>query len=440
MRIYDIIKQKRDNGELSEEQIQEFISQYTNETITDYQASALVMAMFINGLNKKETVALTKAMMNSGEVVDLSSVNGAKVDKHSTGGVGDTTTLVLAPLVAAAGVKIAKMSGRGLGHTGGTVDKLSAIPNFKLEMDGESFLKQVNEVGIAVIGQSKNIAPADKKLYALRDVTATVENISLIASSIMSKKLAAGADGIVLDVKTGSGAFIKDLDGSIELAKAMVDIGDGMNRETIALITDMSQPLGMAIGNSLEVIEAIETLKGKGAPDLLELCLHLGANMLLIAKKASDYDEAKKILEELIANGKAIEKMAEFIAAQGGDKAVIEDYSLLPQAKNEYQVLAKENGYVQVFHSEKVGVCALNLGAGRVKIDDDINLGAGIVLNKKIGDKVEKGELLATLYTDLEDVESIISDFENALVIGNEAKEQPLILARVTADKIEKLV
>ncbi len=432
MRIYDIIKSKRDGNSLSQAEIEYFVKAYTDGEIKDYQASALLMAIFLNGFDKSETIHLTKAMMHSGDVVDLSAISGTKVDKHSTGGVGDTTTMVLAPLVASVGVPIAKMSGRGLGHTGGTIDKLESIPGFHVELSSERFADNVNRYGIAVIGQSKNIAPADKKLYALRDVTATVESIALIASSIMSKKLAAGSNGIVLDVKTGSGAFIKDVDGSIDLAKAMVDIGNGMQRQTIGVITDMSQPLGFAIGNALEVIEAIETLKGNGPQDLTELCLTLGAHMAVIGGAATDFDSAKQLLIDNIANGKALAKFAEFVAAQDGDAAVLDDYTLLPTAQHVYQVKASKSGYIKSFKSEQVGVCAMLLGAGRRDMSSPIDLSAGILLAAKIGDKIEKDAVLATLYSnDQSSLTEVAQQLQAAIEIVEQPCQAPLLIKAI---------
>ncbi len=440
MRIYDIIKKKRDGAVLSQAEIAFFIEGYTAGEIKDYQASALLMAIFINGLNKAETIYLTEAMMHSGDMVDLSSIAGVKVDKHSTGGVGDTTTMVLAPLVASVGVPIAKMSGRGLGHTGGTIDKLESIPGFHVELSPQRFTENVNNVGIAVIGQSKNIAPADKKLYALRDVTATVENISLIASSIMSKKLAAGSDGIVLDVKTGSGAFIKDIDGSIALAKAMVEIGDGMSKQTVAVITDMSQPLGFAIGNGLEVIEAVETLKGNGPADLTELCLTLGANMAVIGGAAETFDAAHQMLVDNIANGKALAKFRQFVKAQDGNDAVVEDYSLLPQAAYKHEVKAPSDGYIAAFENEAVGICAMLLGAGRVDMSSQIDLSAGIQLAVKIGDRVASGDVIATLYSN---DQSSLAEVEQKLIAAISIQATPcaaaqLIKAIVKADGVTR--
>ncbi len=440
MRIYDIIKKKRDGEILTQSEIVFFIEGYTTGDIKDYQASALLMAIYLNGLNREETIYLTEAMMHSGDMVDLSSINGTKVDKHSTGGVGDTTTMVLAPLVASVGVPIAKMSGRGLGHTGGTIDKLESIPGFHVELSAERFTDNVNNYGIAVIGQSKNIAPADKKLYALRDVTATVENISLIASSIMSKKLAAGSDGIVLDVKTGSGAFIKDIEGSIALAKAMVEIGDGMSKQTIAVITDMSQPLGFAIGNGLEVIEAIETLKGNGPADLTELCLTLGANMAMIGGAAETFDEAHQMLVDNIANGKALAKFREFVKAQDGDDGVVDDYTRLPQANYKRAVKAPQSGYIAAFENEAVGICAMLLGAGRIDMSSEIDLSAGIQLTVKIGDYVASGDVLATLYSNdktcLDEVEQKLVAAINISEVA--CSEAQLIKAIVKADGVSR--
>lgn len=442
MRMYDIIKKKRDGLALTPEEISSFVKGYTDGSIPDYQASALLMAIFLNKMNEAETIALTDAMMHSGDVIDLSPIAGIKVDKHSTGGVGDTTTLVLAPLVAAAGVPTAKMSGRGLGHTGGTIDKLEAIPGFHVELTVEEFMDAVNRHGVAVIGQSKNIAPADKKLYALRDVTATVDNLSLIASSIMSKKLAAGSNGIVLDVKTGSGAFIKTLEGSIELANEMVKIGDGMGRETVAIITDMAQPLGLAIGNSIEVIEAIETLKGNGPKDLHDLCIELGAHMVMVAKVADNYQEARELLQRMIDSGAALKKLEEFIASQGGNPAVVHDYSLFPNCAHTIEVLSSTKGYVSAFDSEEVGVSAMLLGAGRKDMNTPIDLGAGILLAKKIGDSVEVGDVLATFYTnDPSAIEVATNRFLSAISFSDSPVEPPAIIhAIVKKDGVERFI
>ena len=399
MRIYDIIYKKRNKEKLSNEEIKFFISEYTKGNIAEYQASALLMAMFLNGLDSEETANLTSAMMHSGDVVDLNGIKGVKVDKHSTGGVGDTTTIVLGPLVASCNVPVAKMSGRGLGHTGGTLDKLESIPGFNISLSIEEFIEAVNRHGIAVIGQTKDIAPADKKLYALRDVTATVDDISLISASIMSKKLASGSDGIVLDVKVGSGAFLKTFDEAEALAKTMVKLGTDLGRHVIAVITNMEQPLGFAIGNSNEVIEAMDTLKGKGPEDLTELCLTLGANMLILGGKVNTLEEGKALLREKISSGQALEKFKEFVESQGGNYSIIENYSLLPKASFKVPYISEFSGYIEDLKSDDIGIASMVLGAGRAEINSKIDLSAGINFYKKIGDKVEKGDLIAELYT-----------------------------------------
>ena len=440
MRAYDIIKKKRDNKVLTKEEINFFIEKYSKGEIPDYQASAFTMAIYINKMNKEETVYLTEAMMNSGEVMDLSNIEGIKVDKHSTGGVGDKTTIALAPLVAACGAPVAKMSGRGLGHTGGTLDKLESIPGFSIEMQPQKFVDSVNENQIAVCGQTASIAVADKKLYALRDVTATVENISLISSSIMCKKLASGADAILLDVKTGDGAFMKTLDDSFELAQAMVDIGDGMGRDTIAMITDMEEPLGYAVGNSLEVIEAIETLKGNGPKDFVHLCENLGAYMLLLAKNVATFEEGIKKIRQVIEDKSAIEKLKVFIENQGGDKRVVDDYSLLPKAAHIEPIKAIKTGYISKIEAEEVGIAAMILGAGRETKEDILDMSAGIVLTKKVGDFVNEGEIIANIhFNKKEKIEESKSKFLNAVEIVDE-KIQPrqLIYGVVTNDGIKK--
>ncbi|MGL5717000.1 MAG: pyrimidine-nucleoside phosphorylase [Paraclostridium sp.] len=440
MRIYDIIKKKRDNEALSKEEIKFFVEKYSKGEIPDYQASALLMAIYLNKMNKEETAYLTEAMMNSGEVIDLSDINGIKVDKHSTGGVGDKTTIALAPLVAACGAPVAKMSGRGLGHTGGTLDKLEAIPGFSIEMESDKFINSVNKHNIAVCGQTASIAVADKKMYALRDVTATVDNISLIASSIMCKKLASGADSIVLDVKTGDGAFMKTIDDSFALAKEMVDIGTNMNRETIALITDMDEPLGFAIGNSLEVIEAIETLKGRGPKDFVMLCETLGAYMLVLAKVAKDFDEGKCKIQEAISSGSALEKLKEFIENQGGDSKIVDDYTLLPQAKEILEIKAPRSGYISRIEAEEVGISAMILGAGRETKEDELDLAAGIILTKKVSDFVEEGETIAYMhYNKLDKIESAKERFINAYTISEDKiKENKLVYGVVTKNDVVK--
>lgn len=398
MRMYDLISKKKRGKELTTEEINFFVEGFTKGEIPDYQISALMMAIYFQKMNKRETADLTMAMVNSGDKLNLDKIKGIKVDKHSTGGVGDSISLVLTPMVAACGVPVAKMSGRGLGHTGGTIDKLEAFKGFSVELSEEKFIQNVNTIGAAIAGQTANLAPADKKLYALRDVTATVDNMSLIASSIMSKKIASGADGIVLDVKVGDGAFMKTPEDAEALAREMVDIGKHVGRETIAVISDMDQPLGFAVGNSLEVIEAIETLKGNGPKDLLELSLTIGSNMLMIAKKAKDFDDGKRMLLETIENGKAIEKLKEFVKAQGGDERMVDDTSLFPKAKYEMKVLAKESGFISKIEAEAVGITAMELGAGRVAKDSVIDLSVGIVFAKKRGDEVKSGDLLATVY------------------------------------------
>ncbi|MCT4507176.1 MAG: pyrimidine-nucleoside phosphorylase [Tepidibacter sp.] len=440
MRMYDIIKRKRDGVELTKEEINFFVDGYSKSEIPDYQASAFIMAVFLQKMTKQETVYLTDAMMRSGDVIDLSKIDGIKVDKHSTGGVGDKTTITLAPLVASCGAPVAKMSGRGLGHTGGTLDKLEAVPGLSIEMGQDKFTDNVNSHKIAVCGQTATIVPADKKLYALRDVTATVDNISLIASSIMSKKLASGSDAIVLDVKTGSGAFMKELDDSFDLAKEMVDIGNGMNRETIGVITDMDQPLGFAVGNALEVIEAIETLKGNGPQDFTELCLNLGSYMLMLSKITKTYEEGRKMLEESIASGKALDKLREFIEIQGGNKDVVDNYDLLPGATNKIEIKSTQKGYVSKIEAETVGISAMMLGAGRETKEDELDLGTGIVLEKKVGDMVEEGETLAVMYiNDIKKFEVAKERLLSAYIISDQKPvERKLIHGIVTKDGIER--
>ncbi|QEY35882.1 pyrimidine-nucleoside phosphorylase [Caproiciproducens galactitolivorans] len=438
--MYDIIAKKRDGGELSDEEIQFFINGYVSGEIPDYQVSSLLMAIYFQGMTDRETASLTMCMAKSGEMVDLSSIDGIKVDKHSTGGVGDKTTLIISPIVASLGVRVAKMSGRGLGHTGGTVDKMESIPGMQTSIDREKFFDIVRKVGVSVIGQSGNLVPADKKLYALRDVTATIESIPLIASSIMSKKIAAGSDCILLDVKTGSGAFMKTVDDSIKLAQAMVAIGEHVGRKTIALITDMDRPLGNAIGNSLEIMEVCDTLKGHGPEDLTEICIELAANMLYLAGKG-DLAECKKLARRQIDNGEAFAKLKEMVAAQGGDTRVLDDSANFPQAKIAYEVLAQSEGYLYAMNTERCGISSVELGAGREKKEDSIDYSAGIMLRKKIGDYVKKGDVIAVFYTSEEgkckEAEKI---FQSAVSIRPEApKSVPVIHARVTVNGVEKL-
>lgn len=428
MRMVDIIENKRDGKELSTEEIQFFIQGYTDGLIPDYQVSALMMAVFFQGMTEQERADLTMAMVESGDKIDLSKIEGIKVDKHSTGGVGDTTTLVLGPLVAAVGVPVAKMSGRGLGHTGGTIDKLESVEGFHVEIENEEFINLVNKNKIAVIGQSGNLTPADKKLYALRDVTATVDSIPLIASSIMSKKIAAGADAIVLDVKTGAGAFMKTLEDSNDLAKAMVRIGNNVGRNTMAVISDMSQPLGFAIGNALEVKEAIDTLKGEGPEDLTELCLTLGSHMVLLAKKADSLKEAREILEGVMKNGTALETFKTFLSSQGGDASVVDEPSKLPQAKFTFELEAKEDGYVSEIVADEIGTAAMLLGAGRATKESVIDLAVGLMLRKKIGDQVKKGESLVTIYSNFEEIDEVASKLYANIKLSKEKVAAPTLI------------
>ncbi|MFS0653876.1 pyrimidine-nucleoside phosphorylase [Bacillus sp. 179-C3.3 HS] len=432
MRMVDIIAKKRDGKELTSEEISFFVKEYTNGTIPDYQASALAMAIFFQDMTDQERADLTLAMANSGDTIDLSAIEGIKVDKHSTGGVGDTTTLVLAPLVAALDVPVAKMSGRGLGHTGGTVDKLEAVKGFHVEITKDEFIELVNRHKVAVIGQSGNLTPADKKLYALRDVTGTVNSIPLIASSIMSKKIAAGADAIVLDVKTGAGAFMKTPEDSAKLAKAMVRIGNNVGRQTMAVISDMSQPLGLAIGNSLEVKEAIETLRGEGPEDLNELVLTLGSQMVVLGKKANTLEEAREKLIEVMKNGKALEKFKAFLENQGGDSSIVDNPEKLPQAPYQIEVPAKESGVVAEIVADEIGVAAMLLGAGRATKEDVIDLSVGIMLNKKVGDRVEKGDSLVTLHANREDVANVMEKIYDNIRIADKADAPTLIHTVIT--------
>lgn len=398
MRMYDLIMKKRNGGQLTKEEIEFMVKGFTAGEIPDYQMSAMMMAVYFVGMNTEETLHLTMAMANSGDMLDLSAIEGIKVDKHSTGGVGDKTSLALAPMVAACGIKVAKMSGRGLGHTGGTIDKLESFPGFSTEITEERFIHNVNTIGIAIMGQTADLAPADKKLYALRDVTATVDNMSLIASSIMSKKLASGADAIVLDVKTGSGAFMKKEQDALALAQEMTAIGNNAGRKTAAVISDMDQPLGFAVGNALEVKEAIDTLKGNGPADFVELCLALGSRMVVAGGKAKNTKEAEEMLKQVIADGSALEKLKQFVEAQGGDSRAVSDTDLLPQAKYREEIHSLEEGYVKHIVCDEVGICSLMLGGGRETKESSIDLSVGLVLKKKVGDYVKKGEALAVIH------------------------------------------
>lgn len=432
MRMYDIIKNKRDGGKLSKEEIDFFVKGYTAGEIPDYQASALCMAIYFRGMDDEETTNLTLAIAASGDKVDLSGINGVKVDKHSTGGVGDKTSLIIAPIVASYGVKVAKMSGRGLGHTGGTIDKLEAIDGYQTSIDKKEFFRIVNEVGVSIIGQSGNLAPADKKLYALRDVTATVDSLPLIVSSIMGKKLAAGADCILLDVKTGSGGFMKTLEDSTKLAKSMVEIGHLAGKKVIALITDMDVPLGKAIGNSLEVIEAVEILKGEGPEDLTEICIDIAANMLYMAGKGT-VKECEALAKKAIADGSALQTLVKMVHAQGGNEKLLLDTSLFKKAAYDYEVKAPKTGYIEHVDTESYGMASLALGAGRAKKEDPIDYSAGITLEKKTGDFVKEGDVIAVLHTNKpESVKEAEERILKATEISSEPVEKkPIILGRI---------
>jgi len=420
MNIVDIITAKKDKKVLTKEQIHFFIKGYLDKTIEDYQASALLMAITINGMTSEETAYLTEEMRVSGEVWDLSDIPGLKIDKHSTGGVGDKVSLILGPMVASCGAKMAKMSGRGLGHTGGTLDKMESIPGMKINLTKEEFKKQVQEIGVCIIGQSKEIDPADKKLYSLRDVTGTVQSIPLIASSIMSKKLASGADCILLDVKCGKGAFMKTYEDAKILATEMVNIGKKLKKNVKAEITDMNQPLGKAVGNNLEIKEVIETLKGNGPKDLEEICLSSGAILLTQAELFKNTEDAKKALIENIKNGKAFEKFKEFVKAQGGDIDYIDHPEKFPVSKNLIEIKSENEGYIKTIDALTIGLGSCHLGGGRLKMDDVIDMSAGIILNKKVGDHVKKGELLCTLHTNKDNVDSIIKDVKEAFIFQDE--------------------
>lgn len=429
-RVVDLITKKRDGGNLSKEEFSFLIEGYVKNLIPDYQISAFLMAIFFQKLSSEEMSALTNVMLHSGEIIDLTPIKGIKVDKHSTGGVGDKTSLVVAPIAAALGVKLAKMSGRGLGHTGGTLDKLEAIPGFKIEISSECFFNQVNEIGLAIIGQSANITPADKKIYALRDVTGTIESIGLIASSIMSKKLASGADHIVLDVKVGSGAFMKDIASAKALANAMVQIGKDAGRDTVATLTNMEQPLGYAVGNTLEVIEAIETLKGNGPADFTQLSVALAAEIVLVAKLAKTIEEATAMVNKVIQNKTALEKFRQMIIYQKGNPDIIEQYDLMPLAEETIELLYTDERevFVEKIDALKIGEAAMILGAGRLTKDDKIDFGVGVVLNKKVGDLVKKDDIIATIYTNGQNTQQAISMVLDAYQMTNEKVVYPPII------------
>ncbi len=428
MRMVDLIEKKRDGIALSHEEIAFIIEGYTKKEIPDYQISALLMAIYFKGMSTEESTALTMAMLNSGEVIDLSSVKGIKVDKHSTGGVGDKTTLVLGPLVASTGAKVAKLSGRGLGHTGGTLDKLESIPGMSININIKDFVDQVNDIGIAVAGQTANLTPADKLLYALRDVTATVPSIPLIASSIMSKKLASGSDVIILDVKIGEGAFMKTIEDARELSKVMVGIGTSVGRKVVAFITDMSQPLGFTVGNKLEVVEALQTLKGHGPEDLTRLCVEIGSYMVYSAEMTDSLEAAKALVYEKIVNNEAHDKQLEFIARQGG---ILPDLDNFIKVKEIIEVKAESTGYIKKIDALAIGVAAMKLGAGRATKEDEIDPDVGIVLRVKVGDQIEKGETLAFLYNNKDSIEDIIKEVKEAYTISKEKVEKRDIIFEI---------
>lgn len=440
MRFYDLIIKKKDGQELTQEEINFMIKEYCEDRIPDYQMSAMLMAIYFQGMDINEIKYLTMSMVNSGKIIDLSSISGIKVDKHSTGGVGDTTTLALAPMVAAAGVPVAKMSGRGLGHTGGTIDKLESIEGFKTELSLNKFIDIVKKVGASIISPTSDLAPADKKLYALRDVTGTIDSIPLIVSSIMSKKLAAGADAIVLDVTTGSGAFMQEYKDALKLGKIMVDIGLELGKETVAVISNMDEPLGFAIGNSLEVKEAIDVLKDKGPEDLRNLCLVLGAHMLKLGGAVKSYKEGKNRLEGILKEGAAFNKFKEMITAQGGNPEVIDRPELLPLAKHCNKIKADISGYIQKIDSRLIGESAMLLGAGREKKESEIDLSVGIVLKKKVGSKVNINEDLAEVhYNDSKKLKEAKNKLFSSFVIGDKKpKKLPLILATISKEGIKE--
>ncbi|WEV47489.1 pyrimidine-nucleoside phosphorylase [Bifidobacterium sp. ESL0690] len=427
MRMVDVIDKKRNGGELSDEEIKFFVDGVVSGEIPDYQTSALLMSIYFKDMNDHERSQLTLDMMNSGDRLDLSGIPGIKVDKHSTGGVGDKVSLPLAAMVAATGIPVPMISGRGLGHTGGTLDKLEAIPGYQVEISEKDFIDQVKREKLAIIGATGNIAPADKKIYALRDVTDTVDSIPLIASSIMSKKIASGTDALVIDVKTGAGAFMKTLPKSEELAKALVEIGKGVGMQCMAVISDMNQPLGRKVGNTLEIEETLDTLKGKGPKDLLELVLTLGSYMVVLGKKAANEDEARAMLERTIEDGSALDRFRAMVVAQGGDGRVVDDYSIMPHAKYRIELPAKASGYVSQMLADEVGIASMKLGGGREKADDKLDYGVGIELNKKVGDKVCEGESLLTICSESEDVDDIKELLYSCIKIGDKAEPYPMI-------------
>lgn len=432
MRMYDIIMKKKIGEELSEEEIRFFVEGYTRNEIPDYQVSALMMAIYFQGMTEEETLSLTLAMKESGDELDLSQIKGIKVDKHSTGGVGDKTSLALTPMVAACGIPVAKMSGRGLGHTGGTIDKLESFSGFSTEISTEKFIENVNKIGIAIMGQTADLAPADKKLYALRDVTATVDNMSLIASSIMSKKLAAGADAIVLDVKTGSGAFMKTLSEAKALAEEMTKIGNNAGRRTVAVVSDMDQPLGCAVGNALEVKEAIDTLNGRGPKDFVELVMTLGAQMLIAGGKAENEKDARKMLQKTIDDRSALKKLAEFVEAQGGDSAAVYNANLLPRAPIIEPVFVQDSGYIEHIECDEIGICSLMLGGGRETKDSEIDLSVGIVLTKKVGEYVEQGDFIAYIHgNDHEKIRAAKKRLLNAYTFSMQKPEKTKLIKEI---------
>ncbi len=441
MGVIDIIEKKKYGKVLTKDEIETMVLGYTRGEIPDYQMSSFLMAVWFNGMSEEELSNFTDAMIRSGETVDLSKINGIKVDKHSSGGVADTVTIPLVPIVASLGVKVAKMSGRSLGHTGGTIDKLESIPNFKVEIPIEEFINIVNRINGAIISQSEDLDPADKKIYALRDVTGTVDSIPLIASSIMSKKIASGTDAIVLDVKVGNGAFMQSLEEAKTLAIAMVKIGNSLGRETVAYITDMNQPLGNAIGNSIEIEEGINILKNKGSKRLFEVIETLGSEMLKVGKRVESAEEGKKLIRETISNGNALNKLKEIIEAQGGNSKVIEDYSLLPQAKFRKEVTSDKSGYIKTIDTKAIGKLAQFLGAGRERKEDKIDLSCGIIFNKKIGDKIEKGEKIALILSNDENkLNEAVNRFNALIETQTEfVPEQPLVYYRVSKEGIEKL-